>query len=54
MSETYEEMTARHERELRIAKEQHEIRMRTMQERHYSELMQVAKPGEKPKGKAAP
>lgn len=49
MTETCEEMTARHEREVRIAKEQYDIRMRTMQERHYSELMQVAEPGKETK-----
>lgn len=44
--ETREEMDARHEREERIAKEQHEIRMRTMRERHFSERMQLADPEE--------
>lgn len=42
--ETHAEMVARHDREKRIALEQHEIRMRTMRERHYSELMQIANP----------
>lgn len=43
-TETRAQMEARHEREIRIAKEQHEIRMRTMRERHFSERMQLAQP----------
>ena len=39
--ETRAQMDARHKREIRIAKEQHEIRMRTMRERHFSERMQL-------------
>lgn len=42
--ETRAQMDARHKRETRIAKEQHEIRMRTMRERHFSERMQLADP----------
>ncbi len=49
MTETYQQMRKRHEEEVRIAKEQHEIRMRAMQERHFSEMMQVANPAEKQK-----
>ena len=45
-TETRAQMEARHERETRIAKEQHEIRMRTMRERHFSERMQLANPAE--------
>ena len=44
MTETYEQMLARHREEERIAAEQHEIRLRTMRERHFSEVMQVANP----------
>ena len=43
---TRAQMDARHKRETRIAKEQHEIRMRTMRERHFSERMQLADPEE--------
>lgn len=39
MAETRAQMLARHNREMQIAIEQHEIRMRTMRERHHSELM---------------
>lgn len=42
--ETHAEMVARHRREERTAKEQHDIRMRTMRERHFSELMQIENP----------
>lgn len=45
--ETYQQMRSRHAEELRIANEQHEIRMRAMRERHFSEMMQVANPSEK-------
>ena len=45
-TETHTQMVERHKRETRIAKEQHEIRMRTMQERHFSERMQLADPEE--------
>lgn len=48
MNETYQQMKSRHAEEKRIAEEQHEIRMRAMQERHFSEMMQVANPAEKP------
>lgn len=48
MNETYQQMRSRHAEEKRIAEEQHEIRMRAMQERHFSEMMQVANPAEKP------
>lgn len=37
--ETRAQMLARHNREMQVAIEQHEIRMRTMRERHHSELM---------------
>lgn len=46
--ETYNQMRKRQQREINIATEQHEIRMRTMRERHYSEMMQVANPAQKP------
>ncbi len=39
MAETRAQMLARHDREKQTAIEQHEIRMRTMRERHHSELM---------------
>ena len=42
--ETHTQMLERHLRETRIATEQHEIRMRAMRERHFSELMQIANP----------
>ena len=41
MTETYEQMLARHRTEERIAVEQHETRLQTMRERHFSEAMQV-------------
>lgn len=44
MTETYEQMLARHRTEERIAVEQHETRLQTMRERHFSEMMQVANP----------
>lgn len=44
MSETYAQMNARHRDEERIAAEQHDIRLRAMRERHFSEAMQVANP----------
>ena len=45
-------MRKRHEEEIRIAKEQHEIRMQAMRERHFSELIQVANPSNKQKDDA--
>ena len=39
MAETRAQILARHNQEMQIAIEQHEIRMRTMRERHHSELM---------------
>lgn len=44
MTETYDQMLARHRDEERIAAEQHNIRLQTMRERHFSEVMQVANP----------
>ena len=38
--ETLAQMKDRHRREERLTAEQHEIRLRTMRERHFSELMQ--------------
>lgn len=52
MNETYQQMRKRHEEEIRIAKEQHEIRMQAMKERHFSEMMQVANPSDKQKDDA--
>lgn len=50
MNETYQQMRKRHEEEVRRAKEQHEIRMQHMRERHFSEMMQVANPAESGNG----
>ena len=44
MTETHEQMLARHSAEERTAVEQHETRLQTMRERHFSEMMQVANP----------
>ena len=52
MTETYQQMRKRHEEEIRIAKEQHEIRMQAMKERHFSEMMQVANPSDNQKDDA--
>lgn len=38
MSETRAQILARHNQEMQVAIEQHEIRMRTMRERHASEM----------------
>lgn len=38
--ETLAQMKQRHQQEERTAIEQHEIRMRTLRERHFSEIMQ--------------
>lgn len=47
MNETYAQMRARHRQEERIAAEQHEKRLQTMRERHFSEMMQVANPSKR-------
>lgn len=52
-SETHPQMLRRHRQERKVAAEQHAIRLRTMRERHFSELMQVVATGKPEKGEKA-